>query len=83
MPYSISTLLTRNVHNVFLTSQILSTAELGSSPARATIPRTRRPNQNSNRRASCPVRLPAFSAVCCAFNTPNVLGLLILVAGGA
>jgi hypothetical protein len=45
--------------------------------------RLRNPSQNSKRKATCPVRLPAFSAVCCAFNTPNVLWLLIFVAGGA
>jgi hypothetical protein len=39
--------------------------------------------QKSRRSANCPVRLPAFSAVCAAFKTPNVEGLLMFVAGGA
>jgi hypothetical protein len=40
-------------------------------------------NQKSSRRATWPVRFPSFSAVCADWSTPNVLGSLTLVAGGA
>jgi hypothetical protein len=61
---------------------------VGSRPHRkcwsrhSRVPRYGCSERRSGENDACQVRLPALSPVCCAFNTPNVLGLLIFVGGG-